>query len=131
MVKNEVIIMFAYVIMASTRNKNTPGNYSLEQWSFQRQSDYSTYKQYAFATPTALPGHGLLGARIPETEMANNPQDIESMLFGIGSTNLVEPQSPVQPNLKSLPELSIVDRRVPLILPKQLVVQKDQRPYPI
>ena len=30
--------------MASTRNKNTPGNYNLEQFEFQNSSQYSLYK---------------------------------------------------------------------------------------
>jgi len=117
--------------MSSTRNKNTNGNYKQEQWAFERQTNYSVYSGYAFATPTALPGDGLLGARIPETELANNSKDIESMLFGIGSTNLVTPQQPISADIRKLPELSIVDRRVPLIMPNDFVLQKNQRPYPV
>ena len=116
--------------MASTRSINCPGNYCVEQWSYNKQSAYSTYKEYAFADRTLLPGDGLLGARIPETELAGNPKDIESFLFGIGSTNLVTPQAPLHPELKQMQSLAIMTK-VPLIMPKDLVIQNDQRQYPM
>ena len=117
--------------MSSTRNKNTVGNYKQEQWQFQRQTDYSIYKSYGIPTPVAYPGDGLGGAKISATELAGNSRDIESLLFGIGSTNLVSPQQPIQAELRQLPELSIIDRRVPLVLPANLTMQSNQRPYPI
>lgn len=116
--------------MASTRNLNTPGDYCMEQWSFGKQSSYCTYKEYAFASPTLLAGDGLLQGRIPETELAGNSKDIESFLFGIGSTNLVSPQAPVKPELKFIPSLAIMNK-VPLIMPANLVVQNNQRQYPM
>lgn len=116
--------------MASTRSRNTPGNYCLEQWSYGKQNSYLTDRDYAFAPRTLLPGDGLLGAQIPNTELANNPNDIESYLFGIGSTNLVNPSTPVQPEIKSLSSLSIM-QKIPLIMPQDLVVQNNQRPFPI
>jgi hypothetical protein len=117
--------------MASTRNKNSRGDYCLEQRAFEQQIHYTTNQEYAFAPRTMNPGAGLLQGRLPDTSLSGNPKDIESFLFGIGSTNLVEPQAPVNPELKHLPELSIVDRKVPLIMPKELITEKDQRPFPI
>ena len=116
--------------MASTRSINCPGNYCVEQWSYNKQSAYSTYKEYAFADRTLLPGDGLLGAQIPDTELSGNPKDIESFLFGIGSTNLVTPQAPLHPELKQMQSLAIMTK-VPLIMPKDLVIQNDQRQYPM
>ena len=52
-------------------------------------------------------------------------------MFGIGSTNLVNPQGPVTAEVRNIPELSMLDRRVPLIMPKDLVIPNDQRPFPI
>jgi len=86
--------------MASTRNKNTPGDYQAQQKSYIQQVDYCTNKEYALATPTLLAGSGLIQGRLPDTELANNPNDIESFLFGIGSTNLVNPQTPVKSRVK-------------------------------
>lgn len=116
--------------MTSTRSRNTPGNYCLEQWSYNKRSSYNTYKDYAFAPTTLLPGDGLVGGRIPETELASNPKDIESFLFGIGSSNMVQAQAPVNPQLKFIPSLSIMQKG-PLIMPVDLSVQNNQRPYPI
>lgn len=116
--------------MASTRSINCPGDYRIEQWSYNKQSAYCTYKDYAFANRTLLPGDGLLGARIPETELSGNPKDIESFLFGIGSTNLVTPQAPVRPEVKHIQSLAVMTK-VPLIMPKDLVIQNDQRQYPM
>lgn len=115
--------------MASTRSRNTPGNYCLEQWSNGKNSSYNTYVPYAFAETTLLAGDGLMSGRIPETELSGNSKDIESFLFGIGSTNLVQPKEPVKPDLKQLNELNLIDRRVPLLMPKKLTVQNDQRQY--
>ena len=117
--------------MASTRNKNTPGDYKAQQKSYIQQVDYCTNKEYAIATPTLLAGRGLIQGHLPDTELANNPNDIESFLFGIGSTNLVNPKESVTPQLKKHASLSIVDRNVPLIMPKDLVLEADQRPFPV
>lgn len=115
--------------MASTRNKNTQGDYNARQQSFMAQVEYVTNKEYAISNNTMYAGNGLLQGRIPDTQLSSNPNDIESFLFGIGSTNLVVHQSPVQPEFKQLSELSIVDRRVPLIMPENLMIRTQQRPY--
>ena len=78
-----------------------------------------------------MAGNGLIQGHLPDTELAKNPNDIESFLFGIGSTNLVNPQTPVTPELKKHESLSIVDRKVPLIMPKDLILEADQRPFPV
>jgi hypothetical protein len=44
--------------MASTSNKNTPGNYKAEQRAFEHQLQYSTNKEYAFAKNTYKSGFG-------------------------------------------------------------------------
>ena len=115
--------------MASTRNRNTPGDYNTRQKSFMMQVEHVTNKSAAISENTMYAGNGLLQGRMPDTELSSNPNDIESFLFGIGSTNLLTPQQPVKPEFKSLSDLSIVDRRVPLIMPENLTVRKDQRPY--
>lgn len=117
--------------MASTRSKNTPGDYLLEQNTYKQQIDYKTNIQYGIATPTLDAGHGLIQGKLPDSMLAGNPNDIESELFGIGSTNLVAPKAPVNPELKKREALSIVDRHVPLIMPRNLEIQQNQRPFPV
>ena len=62
--------------------------------------------------------------------LSHNPIDIESMLFGINSTNLVKPQKPIKPELKRVPTSKFFDR-LPVHMPKPLVIENEQRPYPI
>ena len=116
--------------MASTRNKNTPGNYCMEQWSLDKSSAFVTYKDSVVPVQSMYAGDGLLPGRIGNPVLAKNPEDIESFLFGIGSTNLVSPKSALQPELNDLPSLNIIDR-IPLILPEVLVVERNQRQYPM
>jgi hypothetical protein len=112
--------------MASTRNKNTTGNYNAEQWSLNEQINYNTYKCYGVPQSTYLPGDGLLTGRMASENLSNNYCDIESQLFGIGSTNLVTPLPPVVPEIKQLHSLAIMNK-TPLIIPGDLVVQGEQR----
>ncbi len=115
--------------MASTRNKNTPGNYYLEQRNSTLSEQYKLYEnsQNGAAYKTMLPGNGLNVARIPRTQMSHNPVDIESSLFGINTTNLVNPAKPTKPSLINL-QTTDVYKKEPVFLPEHLVIEKYQRP---
>jgi hypothetical protein len=118
--------------MASTRNRNTPGNYNLEQKQFKQSEEYKLYpnSQYGAAYNTRLPGNGLLPAQIPWNKMSHNAPDIESFLLGINSTNLVNPAPCFVPELKSLNPVNVYEKG-PVFIPEPLVIEKNQRPYPI
>lgn len=118
--------------MASTRNKNTPGNYCLEQREFSQSSNYTLYpnSQYGAAYDTRFAGNGLNPAQIPWNKLSYNAPDIESFLFGINSTNLVNPAPVFVPDLKRLDSVNVFQKGSVLI-PEPLVIQKDQRPLPI
>ena len=118
--------------MASTRNKNTLGNYKLENQQFAEQEQYFLYKnsQYGEAVRTEMPGNGLLPAQIPREKLSKNPIDIESFLFGINATNLVKPEPILDPKLNKLMVANIYnneDRKT--IMPLPLVIEKN-RPFP-
>jgi hypothetical protein len=113
--------------MASTRDKNTPGNYKLEKLYNLQQSEYSTYVPYSLPVNSYLSGDGLIGARTARETLSNNYIDIETKLFGIGSTNLETPLPEIKPELKQLKSLNIIDR-LPVILPEPIVVDKTNRP---
>ena len=117
--------------MASTRNKNTVGNYNLEQRQFMNYQQYNLYKNssYGEANTTHLAGNGLLGGRLPMNQLSSNPIEIESQLFGINSTNLVNPASPVVPLLNKLETLNLFQKS-PTIMPRPLVIDKN-RPFPL
>ena len=114
--------------MSSTRNKNTPGDYKLEQNINTNIDAYKTYTNYGVNPQTYLSGDGLLPAKQAREKLCNNYTDVESELFGIGTTNLVTPKPLVTPELKGLQSLSIIDR-TPLIIPEPLVIHDGQRPF--
>ena len=118
--------------MASTRNNNTPGNYCLQQRSYTLAEKYDLYKnsQYGSAYSPGIPCVGYTPSHMPRDTLSKNPVEIESALFGINSTNLVTPQKPVQPELKTVPMRQFFER-IPLIMPKPLVIENKQRPLPI
>lgn len=132
--ENHVFLTVQYIypiyIMASTRNKNSLGDYTLEQHKYAQVRNYNTYEHSAFgaAQQTNFPGDGLLPGRLAGSLLSNNHCDIESQLFGIGTTNLIIPKAPVDPEIKTLPSLSVIDR-LPVLVPEPLVVEKGQRPY--
>jgi hypothetical protein len=116
--------------MAATRNKNTAGNFTLHQRDMSLARNYDSYTHYAVPVSQAMPTIGIRPTHMSRETFAENAIDIESSLFGINSTNLVSPQAPVQPQLKTIPSIAFFER-LPVIMPLPLVVEKDQRPYPI
>jgi hypothetical protein len=113
--------------MASTRTKNTIGNYDLEQWSNQSSVGYNTSIVYGAAPQTMLPGDGLLAGNVSRTQLAHNSCDVESSLFGIGSTNLVQARHEIVPEIAQLKSLNVIDR-LPIMVPSPLIVESNQRP---
>lgn len=118
--------------MASTRNNNTPSDYCLQQRQFELSKAYNGYinSQWGEAYKVAMPCLGITPSHMPRNTLSSNPVDIESSLFGINSTNLVNPQPDVKPQLKNIATRSFFEK-TPLIMPKNLVVYKNQRPFPI
>ena len=118
--------------MTSKRNKNTSQNYCLEQRDNNLANTYTHFmnSSYGNAYTNALPCVGITPSHMPRNTLYHNPIEIESFLFGIGSTNLVQNSTPITPQLKSVPTVSYFDR-LPLIIPEPLIIQSDQRPFPI
>jgi hypothetical protein len=118
--------------MSSTRNINTRGDYTLKQSEYKSSRIYTGYKHAAqgCAYRPSIPSIGITPGRMPRGTLSNNPIDIESALFGINSTNLVNPQKPIRPQLKNVPTSVFFDR-LPVHMPKPLVIENNQRPYPI
>ena len=118
--------------MASTRNRNTPGNYSLEQREYKQSENYTLYtnSQYGAAYNTRLPGNGLMPAQIPWNKLSHNAADTESFLFGINSTNLVNPAPCFTPEIAQLGSANIYENKATFIS-EPLVIEKNQRPFPI
>ena len=118
--------------MASTRNRNTPGNYCLEEREYKQSENYTLYpnSQYGAAYNTQLAGNGLLAGQIPGNKLSYNSADIESFLFGINSTNLVNPAPCFVPELAKINSANIYNKEA-TIMPIPLVIDKNQRPFPV
>ena len=114
--------------MASTRSKNTPGNYALERELYTKHGHYMVTNN-AYDTTMNLAGNGLLGQKCPANQLSNNSTDIESLLFGIHSTDLEISSFTAEPSYKSLKTLNIQER-TPLIMPEEFVPLAKQRPFP-
>ena len=118
--------------MASTRNKNTPGNYCLDQRQNVGIEKWQLYTNGANgkAYDTRLPGNGLNPGQLNYNSLSHNPADIESFLFGINSTNLVQRAPNLTPELKCL-QTANVFKSAPVIMPVPQAIPKNQRPFPI
>ena len=117
--------------MASTRNKNTSLNYNLQQRQYKQNEVYTLYpnSQYGVAYSTKLPGDGVNPGQLPRDSFSRNPVEIESFLFGINSTNLVNPAPPLTPELKYLKSENFFQKDK-IFMPEPLVIEKHQRPFP-
>ena len=118
--------------MASTRSINNPANYCLEQRQNILLKDYRLYQNASngAAYDPAMPTLGYIPSHMNRNVFSKNPVEIESALFGINANNLVEPQPDVVPQLKDIKFKSYFET-LPLIMPNPLLLQKEQRPFPI
>jgi len=119
--------------MASTRSRNTAGNYELEQRVNNLQNDYMSFEKSSFygtVPATYFAGQGLIGMKTAGMNLASNSADIESQLFGIGATNLVEPRAPIAPNVYQLKSLNVAYKG-PVIVPSAFVPEPNQRAMPL
>jgi hypothetical protein len=122
------IFLYWYGIdMASTRNKNTRGNYALELNKSIHMQEYMLHTDYGEKDVTFRPGDGLGGARLPSTHLSSNPVEIESFLLGIGSSDLTKPTAVLSPDLKCLPQIDLFKKRG-IVMPDPFYAQTDQRP---
>ena len=67
---------------------------------------------------------------MPREAFSKNSVQIESSLFGINSTNLVNPEKPILPKLIKLPEVSYFEK-IQTFMPEPIVINNNQRPFPI
>ncbi len=118
--------------MASTRNINTPGNYNLQNKEYKQTETYTLYpnSQYGAAYNTRMPGNGLLPGQMPWNKLSYNAPDTESFLFGINSTNLVNPTPCFVPEISKLGSVNVYEKEKTFV-PEPLVVEKNQRPFPL
>ena len=116
--------------MSSTRLKNHPNEYILEQ-SINKGIRYNRIQSYrTIAHTNVMPNLGIYPSHIPKEVLASNATDIESDLFGIRSTDLINPRNQCVPDIKisSFPNQAYFQRDLNVLMPKDLIVQTNQRP---
>ena len=118
--------------MASTRNKNMPSDYCLQQQSYSLARNYVNYAHSSYGSPkqTSIPSVGITPSHMSYNAFSRNGIEIESALRGINSTNLVSPQEPATPQFKTI-KFQPFFERLPMIMPDPLVIKGNQRPFPI
>ena len=115
--------------MTSTRNKNTPQDYNLERKKIFNAKEYIFSEDYAISNKTNFPDFGLNMPPMPRDKLANNSVNIESSLFGIGSSNLETPKPPVVPEIISNTFGESIVKKTPLYVPEPFQFDSKQRPY--
>jgi hypothetical protein len=115
--------------MASTRNKNTAGDYRMEQQINRHLTQYNVYKNSAQGTPweTHIPDVGWMPSNVSRETFATNAVDVESMLRGTGESNLVEPKGETVVQKVEVGYKSFFERPV-VATPEPLVLERFQRP---
>ena len=117
--------------MASTRLHNSKKDYSIQQKQKRNMEQYHVYKYSKIPTQTHLAGFGInagkMNAGYYHNTLSNNACAIESNLFGIGSTNLVEKQKTFHPSLNTVSEKNFFETPN-VFLPNPLAVERNQRP---
>ena len=113
--------------MASTRNINNPNDYAMRQRLYAGATEYLAYEAFHVANRPALPAL-YTPSFLPRDVLCSNSVDVESQLFGINSTNLVNPATRVSPNNNTLPTISFFERPL-CYMPDDLVKDGNQRPF--
>ena len=116
--------------MTSTRNKNMLSDYKQEQSINNRIMDNNIYINSSYGKPLEehIPSVGYIPSHMSRDTFSNNSVDIESSLYGIGSSNLVEPCKPVNPSMKNIYFKEWFERPNSVIMPYPLIYENNQRP---
>ncbi len=96
--------------MASTRNNNTRSDYKLQQHQFEKTRNYMITPFNDTIIKVQYPMFGINYQSAPAIQLSNNSVDLESELYGIGSTNLVKPKEKVIKDMNNLNDIVFIDR---------------------
>jgi hypothetical protein len=119
--------------MASTRLKNSPLTYKVEQQEIHKCHKNKMYNGKILHDNSYLPELGINAPYMPNglnnNILSNNGPDIESSLFGIGSTNLVQPKAPTCAQLNNMQNVIFFDPKPQSnqFIPEPLVISTQER----
>ena len=116
--------------MSSTRNRNTSLDYNLEKQKNKNLENHYLYIHSSSGRPTSecIPSLGYIPSHMSRDALSNNAIDIESTLYGIGSSNLVNPCYPVVPSLRPIEFKHYFNKSETLIMPNPFIFNNDERP---
>ena len=114
--------------MTDTRKTSYRGDYEKEQEVNRETLKYFSNPDNIIGKPATVyhPGNGLIGAKVCNRDLANNTLAIENFLRGTGSANMVNPSTPIKPDIKYIKSLNLYDKYV--YLPDPFVHHKGERP---
>ena len=119
--------------MASTRLKNSPLTYKVEQKEIYKSHQNKMYDGKIFHNKSFLPELGINAPYMPNglnhNILSNNGPDIESSLFGIGSTNLVQPKPATCAQLNNVKNVLFFNPKPESneYIPEPLVISNQER----
>jgi hypothetical protein len=119
--------------MSSTRLKNSQKMYQREQISHHTNYNLIHNKDKIINKNTSLPCLGINMGFMPNglnnNMLSNNGMDIESELFGIGTTNLVQPKAKVCGQMNELSYLKFFEIKPESnnTIPETLVLDNNRR----
>jgi hypothetical protein len=115
--------------MASTNMKNLPGQYCKETNANFQNSEYLVSDR--LPEKSVLPGLGVNSGSMTgaynRNVLSNNTADLESYLFGIGTSNLVKTFQKPNSRLNQLDNLKFFEKPG-FCMPNPMVVENRQRP---
>ena len=111
--------------------KNLPGNYRQNQKEQHQNRQYLVNKNKKIPLNSAIPDLGInvgnMAGGYTHNILSNNTADLESYLFGIGTSNLVKPFVKPSNDKNTLDNLPFFNTPG-YCMPKPLVVENRQRP---
>tara|TARA_B100001093_G_C26781547_1_gene994855 strand:+ start:1044 stop:1415 length:372 start_codon:yes stop_codon:yes gene_type:complete len=117
--------------MASTRLRNSPGQYCIDQQREHLERQYLVYKGKKVPDRSYLPGFGInagnMAGAYNHKILSNNTPDLESYLFGIGASNLVKPNNKPPMLINKMDDIKFFNQ-TDAIMPTPLVIENRQRP---
>lgn len=114
--------------MTSTRNKNMPNEYKIEHNLNKRIMNENLYINSQHGRPLVehIPLLGYMPSHMSRETFSNNAIDIESSLYGIGSSNLVNPKARVVPNNNNIMFKPWFYRSEQIIMPHPLAYEQER-----
>lgn len=116
--------------MSSTRFLNAKSEYNIYKKQNECIIDHLTSSCRTRHIHNIMPNLGIYPSHVPNDILYDNAVDIESKLYGIGSSDMerdIQPCIPIN-KIKQYPNQAYFQHDIDVILPDPLIIEKNQRP---